>query len=233
MVTLAIDTSTKVCTVALVKGDEVIASYEANIGLTHSEALMVQIDQLFTESKTDFDQISKIAVSIGPGSFTGLRIGLATAEAMAYSWKCELCGVNTLKALAYNIQEENILLAPVLDAQKGNYYLALYTWQQGKLIEKQAVEVVSKEELFTKIASYGMKTILLGECDKLVDSLKAEISLASEDVRMPKATSVAQAANAGSTVSGKEVFGITPYYIRKSEAEELWEKKQQALQSEQ
>lgn len=79
---------------------------------------MPQLEQLLTRTKITKNEIDLLAVSMGPGSFTGLRIGLASAEAMAYSWHKPICGVNTLKALAYNLPIDGYVLSPVLDAQK-------------------------------------------------------------------------------------------------------------------
>ena len=168
-----------------------------------------------------------MAVSMGPGSFTGLRIGLATAEAMAYSWQCCLHGVDTLKAMAYNIQLEGRVLSPVLDAQKGNFYQALYEWRNGELVELAPVEVVSAEKALERIALQGTPALLLGECTKLAkNGLPDFISMAPEALRMPKGSSVALAALAGfDAENDKKIFGLEPYYIRRSEAEELWAKK--------
>ena len=113
--------------------------------MTHSEGLLPQLDQLLQRTGVQKQDIELLAVSMGPGSFTVLRIGLATAEAMAYSWQCCLHGVDTLKAMAYNIQLEGRVLSPVLDAQKGNFYQALYEWRSGELVELAPVEVVSAE----------------------------------------------------------------------------------------
>ena len=146
MLTLAIDTATKVCTVALCREQELLAEYTINMGLTHSEGLLPQLEQLLARTGVQKQDIGLLAVSMGPGSFTGLRIGLATAEAMAYAWQCCLHGVDTLKALAYNIQLEGMVLSPVLDAQKGNFYQALYQWQEGKLVELAPVAVVNGQE---------------------------------------------------------------------------------------
>ena len=143
MLTLAIDTATKVCTVALCREQELLAEYTINMGLTHSEGLLPQLEQLLARTGVKKQEIELLAVSMGPGSFTGLRIGLATAEAMAYAWQCCLHGVDTLKALAYNIQLEGLVLSPVLDAQKGNFYQALYTWQGDQLVELAPVAVVT------------------------------------------------------------------------------------------
>ena len=167
MLTLAIDTATKVCSVALCRDGEITAEYNITLGMTHSEGLLPQLEQLLKRTNTKKQDIDLIAVSMGPGSFTGLRIGLATAEAMAYSWQCLLHGVDTLKALAYNIPIEGLVLSPVLDAQKGNYYQALYQWQEGKLVELAGTEVVNKERLVERIAEFAMPALILGECKKL------------------------------------------------------------------
>lgn len=228
MLTLALDTATKVCSISLCRYEEILAEYTINMGMTHSEGLLPQIEQLLERCKVQKQEIELLAVSMGPGSFTGLRIGLATAEAMAYSWQCCLHGVDTLEALAYNIPVENIVLSPVLDAQKGNYYQALYKWEQGELKELESVQVVSKTQLLERISKQGGNALLLGECDKLAKlELPANVKLAPKSLRMPKGASVALAALKGfDAEKDKRIFGLEPYYIRRSEAEELWEQRQ-------
>ena len=232
MLTLAIDTATKVCTVALCRERELLAEYTINMGMTHSEGLLPQLEQLLARTGVEKKDIGLLAVSMGPGSFTGLRIGLATAEAMAYAWQCCLHGVDTLKALAYNIQLEGIALSPVLDAQKGNFYQALYQWQNGQLVELAPVAVVNAQEALERIALQGTPALLMGECERLVkkvpDGLPTWVREAPVALRMPRASSVAWAAlDEFDPEADKKIFGLEPYYIRRSEAEELWEKKQQ------
>ena len=232
MLTLAIDTATKVCSVALCRDGEITAEYNINMGMTHSEGLLPQLEQLLKRTNTKKQDIDLIAVSMGPGSFTGLRIGLATAEAMAYSWQCLLHGVDTLKALAYNIPLEGFIISPVLDAQKGNYYQALYQWQEGKLVELAATEVVNKDRLLERIVEFGMPALILGECKKLEKvEMPANVKLAPKTFLMPKASSVALLAEVEfDPKADKKIFGLEPYYIRRSEAEELWEERQKKLQ---
>ena len=226
MLTLALDTATGVCTVGLVRDGHVLAEYDISVGLTHSEGLMPQVDQMFARTGIKKENIDRIAVSIGPGSFTGLRIGLAAAEAMAYAWKCSICGVNTLTAMAYNIPVAGMVLAPVLDAQKGNYYTAFYEWVNGELKELQPVEMADAETLLQQLQACGKPVLLMGECEKLLkQDLPSGISVAPEQVRLPKASSVALATEGMDALTGEEVFSLRPYYIRKSEAEELWEKR--------
>ena len=123
---LAIETSSLVSSVALLHEDTLRAELTIQARLTHSEQLMPYIADMLDKASVKKSQIDGVAVAVGPGSFTGLRIGLAAAQAMAYAWGCCLHGVDTLKALAYNSQLEGVVLSPVLDAQKGNFYQALY-----------------------------------------------------------------------------------------------------------
>lgn len=231
MLTLAIETATRVCSAALCRDGQIIAAYDVNTGMTHSEELLPQLEQLLQRTGVKKNEIGLIAVSMGPGSFTGLRIGLATAEAMAYSWQCCLHGVDTLAALAYNVPLEGMVLSPILDAQKGNYYQALFQWQDGELKKLADTEVVSRERLLERIAVFGTPALLLGECSKLEAAALPEwVKLAPQNLRMPKAASVALAALAGfDAEADKKIFGLEPYYIRRSEAEELWEKRQKEL----
>ncbi|MEG0969927.1 MAG: tRNA (adenosine(37)-N6)-threonylcarbamoyltransferase complex dimerization subunit type 1 TsaB [Acidaminococcaceae bacterium] len=229
MLVLGIDTATIVCAVGLCKDGKPLAEYQINIGMTHSEGLLPQLEQLLVRTGITKNEVDLIAVSMGPGSFTGLRIGLATAEALAYSWQIPLTGVSTLKALAYNVPVANVVLAPVLDAQKGNYYLAIYEWIAGVLTVHQEVQVVSKAELGERLGAFNRQTLILGECTKISqEELPAQVELAALSLRMPQAVSVALLALQQATPQqDKEFFGLEPYYIRRSEAEELWEKRQQ------
>ena len=155
MLVLSIDTATKACAVGLCRDGKILAEYKINMGMTHSEGLMPQLEQLLERTGVQKADIDLIAVSMGPGSFTGLRIGLATAEALAYAWKKPLQGVATPLALAYNLPVSGIVLSPVLDAQKGNYYQALYEWQDGEVAELQSVQVVNKQQLLENLALQG------------------------------------------------------------------------------
>ena len=227
MLVLAIDTATKACAVGLCRDGQILAEYKINMGMTHSEGLMPQLEQLLTRTGTTKDDIDLIAVSMGPGSFTGLRIGLATAEAIAYAWHKPLQGVATPLALAYNLPVEGIVLSPVLDAQKGNYYQALYEWQNGEVKELQSVQVVNKEQMLENLALQGKPVVILGECAKIdAAALPDWCRLAPDYLRLPQAAGTALAAlKAYDPNAEKEIFGLEPYYIRKSEAEELWEQK--------
>ena len=218
---LGIDTATKVCSVALTKDGQVLAEKNSADGIVHSRRLLPEIDALLKEADVTKQAIDLVAVSMGPGSFTGLRIGLATAEAFAYAQKKFLHGVDTLTALAHNIKTDK-LISPVIDAQKGNYYQALYRWQDGELVCVQPTAIVSEAQLWERI---GVEPcVLTGECAK-IKNLPGNVELAEEELRLPRAVSVCAVAERDfNAETDQKIFGLEPYYIRRSEAEELWEK---------
>jgi len=218
---LGIDTATKVCSVALARDGQVIAENTADAGVTHSRRLLPFMDNLLHQAKIEKKEINLVAVSMGPGSFTGLRIGLATAEAFAYARNLPLHGVDTLAALAYNCKNDGVLISPLIDAQKGNFYQALYRWENGNLVCVSPTAIVNKEQILAKIGTE--KAVILGECADF-DDLPKNILMADESIRMPRAGGVcALAYRDYNEITDAKFFGLEPYYIRRSEAEELWE----------
>lgn len=223
MFILGIDTATRVCSVALCRDAEVLAESTADAGVTHSQRLLPSLERLLQQAGVAKEEIDLVGVSMGPGSFTGLRIGLATAEAFAYARRICLHGVDTLAALAWNCRQEGVLLAPVLDAQKGNYYRALYEWCDGRLECVSPTVILSRTGLWQDLQE--RKCLVLGECDKLTE-LPAYVKLAEPGQRMPRATGVCGLALRDfDPVLDQKIFGLEPYYLRKSEAEELWEQR--------
>ena len=229
MLTLGIDTATRVCSVALCDGQKVLGALDINVGLTHSEGLVPQLKTLLTMTKKDRKDLELIAISRGPGSFTGLRIGMATAEALAYSLDIPLVGVDTLAVMAYNLPVPGVQLVPVLDAQKGNVYVGRYVWEKEQLKEVKPVEILAVKELPKILEQEPLPSVILGECRGIVLTDCPKVSLVPESARLPKASSVA-ILGAGSYIPGDKhsYFGMDPFYIRRSEAEELWEKRHNA-----
>ena len=123
---LAIDTSSLVLSCALAEKDRLVAEWTVQKRLTHSEQLIPHLDAMMKEAGVSKEDITAIAVSIGPGSFTGLRIGLATAKMAAYIWKVPIVGVDTLESLARNMEGAEAFILPLEDAQRGHVYAALY-----------------------------------------------------------------------------------------------------------
>ena len=122
---LAIDTSSYVLSCALAQEDKLISEWTVQRRLTHSEQLIPHIDEMMKVSGVLRKDIKYIAISNGPGSFTGLRIGLASAKMMAYIWDIPLIAVDTLQALAYNLKSAQAFILPLIDAQRNNVYASL------------------------------------------------------------------------------------------------------------
>ena len=141
---LAIDTATQVSSVAVASVDKLAAELTMQAKLTHSETLMPHIKEVLRMANVRKENLEGIAVSIGPGSFTGLRIGLAAAKAMAYALNLPIVGVSTLKALAFHYPVPGIRIVSLLDAQKGNAYRESYEWEHGELCIVNPVEVLPK-----------------------------------------------------------------------------------------
>lgn len=227
---LAIDTATQVSSVAVASADKLAAELTMQAKLTHSETLMPHIKEVLRMANVRKEQLEGIAVSIGPGSFTGLRIGLAAAKAMAYALDLPIVGVSTLKALAYHYPVPGIRIVSLLDAQKGNAYREIYEWEKGALTVVNPVEILPIAEILAECAESGRETVLLGDIAARrirgkVD-LPANVTVAPAHLVMPRAACVAmlglQELAAGHT---DNVMNMEPVYIRRSEAEVLWEKR--------
>lgn len=128
MKTLCIDTSSKICAVAILDNDKLVKKIELNNGLTHSESLMPIIKDIFEETNLTLKDISLLICDIGPGSFTGIRIGIATVKAFSDSFNIPIIGVSSLTCLAYNVKNEG-LICSLIDCKNNNCYYSLYEFK--------------------------------------------------------------------------------------------------------
>lgn len=223
---LAIDTSSLVLSCALAEKDHIIAEWTVQRKLTHSEQLIPHMNEMMEEAGVAKSDITGIATAIGPGSFTGLRIGLATAKMMSYIWKVPMVGVDTLEALAWNMAGSQAFILPLLDAQRNNVYAALYGAFDNLWLEEKET-VASIDDVISAAVSHGGPIIAVGECaDKYKEKLLAAgIKLAPAHNRLARAGSVALAGLRKLENGEKsDPLSILPNYIRRSEAEVLWEK---------
>ncbi len=159
---LNIETSTEVCSVALAKDGKLLFEKESREGLNHSEYLTVFIDELFRENKIEIDTIDAVAVSKGPGSYTGLRIGVSVAKGLCYSLDKSLISVGTLDALGkftaqnltrYFETNEKVLLCPMIDARRMEVYTALYD-STGNIIEPVSAKIIDEESFSRWLSEY-------------------------------------------------------------------------------
>ena len=227
---LAIETATLVSSVAVADEGKLSAELTMQARLTHSETLMPHIEQVLRMAAVKKEELAGIAVSIGPGSFTGLRIGLAAAKAMAYTLGLPIVGVSTLKALAYHVPVPGVRIVSLLDAQKGNAYVESYRWEQGTLSVVDAVEVAKVTDIVAHCARIAESVLLTGDVVQKTISGKMErpagVMTAPANVLMPRAACVAMLGLAEFKAGHQDnVMAIEPVYIRRSEAEVLWEKR--------
>ncbi len=226
MLVLALETATRVAGVALISEDQVKKEIFLHHRHTHSETLMVMVDEVLTECEVKLDQIDALAVSIGPGSFTGLRIGLATAKGLAAGAKKPIIGVCTLEALAYNACLFEGLICPVLDARRDEVYAAVYRGNGRRAEVVITPRACSPQELAEVVkANSPERIVLLGEGafryrDLFREAFGDKAVWAPENQAFPRASSVgllgAQKLRAGQVDDARS---IVPVYLRLSEAE--------------
>ena len=160
---LAIDSSSLVASVAVVDDDIMVAEYTINHKKTHSQTLLPMIDEISKMAEIDLSSVDAIAVSGGPGSFTGLRIGSATAKGLGLVWNKPLVHVPTVDAMAYNLYGTDKLICPMMDARRNQTYTGVYEFVDGEfriVVEQCAISV---DELIDKINGFGREVIFLGD----------------------------------------------------------------------
>ena len=223
---LALETATLAGSVALVDDAlGLVGEVRINVAVAHAERLMPSITWLLDSSTTAVNDIDAIAVSIGPGSFTGLRIGLSTAKGFAFSLNRPIVPVPTLEAFARTIPFSRHPLCPMLDARKGEVYAGLYQWEGDRCAVVMPERAVSPADLLKGITE---TVVFMGEGaviyrDEILSAMEGRALFAPPSKMSPSASSVGELA----LEKLREGFsadpaGLIPRYIRKSEAEVRW-----------
>ncbi len=232
---LALDTSSVVATVAVMEDDKLVGEYTLNHKMTHSQRLIPMIEELMKNCELKPKDIDIFATSLGPGSFTGLRIGAATIKAMAQALGRPVVGIPTLEALAYNLPFSGEAVCPIIDAQKNLVYTARYIWQGNGFVETHLQEVAEIDKLLERLGSLKERVIFLGDAiEKYRGLIEAELKqlaiIPPAAVRMPKASSVALLAWERSRRGEvEEASHLVPIYMRKSQAENQYEERLKAM----
>ena len=226
---LAVDTSSNVASAAIVDGDKLVCECVLNNKLTHSQTLMPMIDEVFKKSELTPCDIDVFAVSNGPGSFTGLRIGVTTIKGLAHAQDKPVCAVNTLEALAFNLPFCPYIISPIMDARREQVYNAFYKWENGELKEITKPRAVSLEDCLNELITIGEKVVFLGDGvavfrDKIKDTLKEQALFTPQLACTQRAACVAEAAKNKETMSYGE---LAPLYLRKSQAEREAEEREE------
>lgn len=219
---LALDSTADVSTVAVCEGDRLLSEITVNTGNTHSEALLPTVEQALKLADVTVNDIDMFACSTGPGSFTGVRIGVATVKGMAYGKNKPCVPVSTLEALAYNLSGLSGIICPVMNARRSQVYNALFECESGQLTRLCADRAISIQELDTELADIEKPIYLCGDgYDVTLCGLKAtKPEYVPIRYRYQSAYSVAQIAikkyENGEAVSDIE---LVPVYLRPSQAE--------------
>ena len=212
---LSVDSSAVTASAALTDGEKVIKSEFVNAGLTHSETLLPMIKRVMQGN--DFAKLDAIAITAGPGSFTGVRIGVATVKGLAFKNKIPCIGVSTLEAIAYNFIDEDCIVCAVMDARRMQFYNALFEIRDAqckRLCEDRAISIEDlREELdnFERVVIAGDGARLCYENIGLENAV-----LADEDKIYQNAVSVSKAAENKDKIPAAQLM---PVYLRQSQAE--------------
>lgn len=225
---LGIDSSGLVASVAIVEDDRLVAEYNLQYKITHSQTLLPMLEEIRNRIHLDMQTIDAIAVAAGPGSFTGLRIGAATVKGLGLALGKPIIPVPTLEGMAYNCYGTDLLVCPLMDARRNQVYTGLYSFEKEDRIRMKSVmeqTAVGFDELAAKLNVLGREVLFLGDgvpvfAEAMKELLRIPYYFAPAHMNRQRAASVA--------ALGKEKFeqGIfedaadhAPEYLRLSQAE--------------
>lgn len=234
MKVLAIDASANVVGVAITDNNKLIAEYTLNHKKTHSQTLMPMVEDVMKASEISGSDIDLIAISNGPGSFTGLRIGVETAKALAHGWQKPLAGVDTTFAMACNLLfcDKDKYIIPIMDARRNQVYTGVYKSEKGKISVVKDTEAVPIETLLDFVLQSKKEAVFLGDgifvYENIIrETLGEKAIFAKMNNNMQRAASVAVAAYFAYENKEYDTYlSLTPKYLRKSQAEREYEEKQ-------
>ncbi len=222
MLTLGFEASAKSASAALVRDGELVAQYFQHSGLTHSRTLLPMAEDMLRNTETELSQVDRIAVSYGPGSFTGIRIGVATVKGLCWGSEKPAVGVSTLEAMAWNgvAFGQGALICGAMDARRGQIYNALFEIDGEKPVRLCRDRAISLQELAEDIKNCGKTIFVVGDgaclCYNHLKICGLDAALAPEPIRTQSAWGVCMAAQ---DKPAADAAGLLPVYLRLSQAE--------------
>lgn len=220
---LGLDTSTMISTCAVMEGNEIIGEYTINQNMSHSEKLVPMIKELLDNLNLRPKDIDLYGVALGPGSFTGLRIGVGTVKTLAHLFDKPIVGISTLEALAYNLPY-NKTIVPMIDARRNRVYTGIYTWQEEELKTLKEEEAIEIEKLFEILDDYE-DIVISGDGsqvykDVIRENLGDRIKVATAGANICRASSICDLAKRNYERGlVDDYYKIAPEYLRPSQAE--------------
>ncbi len=234
MYVLGLDTSTAMGSVGVVSEEKLIGEYTLSVARTHSEKVMAVVDQVLKDADISASDISGIAVTLGPGSFTGLRIGVVTAKGLAYALGKPILGFSTLQVMAENFRYSDGLICPILDARRGEVYGGIYRYdpEVGHMVDVINDVAMDFIEFLNIVEKYDEKVIFCGEVDSrfasiIYERLGSKAIIPSNTLMAVRGGIVAEL-GLKAFLKGEEphnVFTLRPLYLRRSGAEISKDKK--------
>lgn len=228
---LAIDTSSIAATCAVMDDDKLLVEYTLNHKLTHSQKIMPIIKESLDSCGLKAEDIDIFAVAKGPGSFTGLRIGVATINGLAQATNKRVVGVSTLDALAFNLPYCEGIVVPVMDARRDRVFTGIYKWTSGNLHIIKEQTVLEVKELIEILDERPETVVFVGDGtlvykDVFSDALGDKAIFAPKSANMARASSVAELAMARAKEGKTEsFFELVPDYLRESQAQREYNEK--------
>ena len=222
---LAIEGSSQVASVAVLTDEVITAEYTVNYKITHSQTLMPMLDEIIKMTETDLGTVDAIAISGGPGSFTGLRIGSATGKGLAQALNIPIIHVPTLDGMAYNAFGFDGIICPIMDARRSQVYTGLYSFNDGVFKVKMEGCAISIEELIAKLGGFTGNILFIGDGipvfkERIENELAERAYFAPANMNRQRAASIAvlggEYFKQGKTISAAEHL---PEYLRSSQAE--------------
>lgn len=212
---LSLDSSAVTASVALTDGDRVIKSEFVNSGLTHSETLLPMVKRVMGDN--EFSSLDAVAITAGPGSFTGVRIGVATVKGIAFAGNIPCYGVSTLEAIAYNFVDENCVVCAVMDARRMQFYNAIFKVENGIVSCITPDRAISIDDLREELKQYD-SVIIAGDGAALCSQNIAidNCKIAADDKIYQNALSVAKCVKNKKAIAPS---ALMPVYLRQSQAE--------------
>ncbi|WP_249661563.1 tRNA (adenosine(37)-N6)-threonylcarbamoyltransferase complex dimerization subunit type 1 TsaB [Lysinibacillus fusiformis] len=229
MIWLGIETANTPLSIAVVKDGKVVAEMVQNIKLTHSAGAMPAIEEILARIDVRPNDLDAIAVSEGPGSYTGVRIGVTLAKTLAWTLQKPLVGVSSLKTLAANAALYNGLICPIFDARRGNVYTAVY---QGETLEALVEDHHANiDDLLVRLKALEQPILFVGTdvdifWENIVQILGEHAVRAPFSIDLPRATEVIHLATKMELPSVEATHHFVPQYKRIAEAEANWLKEQ-------
>ena len=224
MLLLAFETSAKAASAALFDGQKLLAEHYHNSGLTHSQTLMVMAEDLLKQCGLTPAQVEGVAVAAGPGSFTGIRIGMAAAKGFAWGRQIPLWGVSTLEAMARGLGIHEGIVCPVMDARRSQVYNGLFRFTCGNCTRIREDRAISLKDLGEDLQNFQETVFLVGDganlCYNTLSEEAPRLILPPEHRLHQRASGVALAALAQrENGNSGNAAGLVPNYLRLSQAE--------------